>query len=82
MTRSIHLKTVESSTDRAHILHTGGGKFEVRNARVDNFGRTNTSFIDSTVMSPTDLKFGTQETQHLIKQLNVTKLGTNQIGTF
>ena len=79
MTRSVNLVKSPSSTDRGHILHTGTGKFEVRNTRIENFGRTTTELIDSTVMTPTDLKFGDGPGSG-IAQMNVTKLGANQIG--
>lgn len=82
VTRSINLVTTPASTDRGHLLHTGTGKFEVRNARIENFGRTTIAEINSTVMSATDLKFGTQETSHLIKRFDVSHVGTNQIGMF
>ena len=75
ITRSIKLITSPQSTDRGHLLHTGTGRFEVRNSRIENFGRTTTELIDSTVMQPTDLNFGEG-----IAQMSVTKLGSNQIG--
>eukprot|EP00547_Thalassionema_nitzschioides_P004442 CAMPEP_0194200928 /NCGR_PEP_ID=MMETSP0156-20130528/1349_1 /TAXON_ID=33649 /ORGANISM="Thalassionema nitzschioides, Strain L26-B" /LENGTH=1013 /DNA_ID=CAMNT_0038926003 /DNA_START=80 /DNA_END=3118 /DNA_ORIENTATION=+ len=82
VSRSIHILTSPASTDRGHILHTGTGKFEVRNARIEGFGRTTTELIDSTVMSPTDLKFGTQDTSHLIKQFEVEHIGVNQVARY
>jgi hypothetical protein len=75
ITRSIKIITSPQSTDRGHLLHTGTGKFEVRNSRIENFGRTTTDKIDSTVMQPTDLNFGEG-----IAQMSVVKLGSNQIG--
>mmetsp|Transcript_15018 Transcript_15018/g.23252 ORF Transcript_15018/g.23252 Transcript_15018/m.23252 type:complete len:834 (+) Transcript_15018:90-2591(+) len=51
-TRSIVIKTSQTSTDRGHILHTGEGKFDVRNARIENCGRTTTELISNTVMTP------------------------------
>jgi len=82
VSRSIHILTSPASTDRGHILHTGTGKFEVRNACIEGFGRTTTELIDSTVMSPTDLKFGTQDTSHLIKQFEVEHIGVNQVARY
>jgi len=81
VTRSINLVKSPNSTDRGHILQTGHGKFEVRNARIENFGRTTTELIDSTVMSPTDLKFGDGPGSDIV-QMSVSKLGTNQIGGY
>lgn len=75
ITRSINIMTSPYSTDRGHLLHTGRGRFEVRNTRVENFGRTTTDMIDSTEMYQSDLKFGEGKSQMI-----VTKLGTNQIG--
>jgi hypothetical protein len=51
-TRSIVIKTSQTSTDKGHIFHTGVGKFEVRNARIENCGRTTTEVISNTVMAP------------------------------
>mmetsp|Transcript_27096 Transcript_27096/g.44737 ORF Transcript_27096/g.44737 Transcript_27096/m.44737 type:complete len:728 (+) Transcript_27096:7-2190(+) len=51
VSRSIVVRTSASSTDRGHIMHTSGGKFEIRNVRIDNLGRTTTDMIDSTVMA-------------------------------
>ena len=75
ITRSIKLKTSPHSTDRGHLLHTGTGRFEIRNTRVENFGRTTTDLIDSTVMHPSELKF-----EEGIAEMIVTKQGANQIG--
>ena len=75
ITRSITLVTSSGATDRGHVLHTGEGKFEVQNTRIENFGRTTTALINSTIMSPTDLKF-----PPLMSQMDVSHLGTNQIG--
>jgi len=78
VTRSIVIKTSQSSTDRAHILHTAGGKFEVRNARLEDLGRTTTELIDSTVFELDEtLKFHPN-----VAKMNVISLGTNQIARY
>ena len=78
VTRSIVIKTSLSSTDRAHILHTAGGKFEVRNARLEDLGRTTTELIDSTVFELDEtLKFHPN-----VAKMNVISLGTNQIARY
>jgi len=77
VTRSIKIFTSPSSTSRGHILHTGVGKFEVRNTRIENLGRTTTDVIDSTKIQPTELKFGP-----MMKQMEVTHVGTNQIARY
>jgi len=77
VTRSIKIFTSPSSISRGHILHTGVGKFEVRNVRIENFGRTTIDVIDSTKIQPTDLKFGP-----MMKQMEVTYQGTNQIARY
>jgi len=77
ITRSIMVVTSPTSINRGHILHTGVGNFEIRNTRIENFGRTTTELINSTVMSPTDLKF-----PPLMSQMHVSHLGTNQIARY
>eukprot|EP00588_Corethron_pennatum_P012842 CAMPEP_0194273462 /NCGR_PEP_ID=MMETSP0169-20130528/6793_1 /TAXON_ID=218684 /ORGANISM="Corethron pennatum, Strain L29A3" /LENGTH=784 /DNA_ID=CAMNT_0039016421 /DNA_START=76 /DNA_END=2430 /DNA_ORIENTATION=- len=77
VTRSIKIFTSPSSVSRGHILHTGVGKYEVRNTRIENFGRTTTDVIDSTTIRPTGLKFGPMR-----KQMEVTHNGTNQIARY
>lgn len=77
ITRSITLMTAPNANDRGHLLHTGEGRFEIRNTRIENFGRTTTAPIDSTEMQPSDLKFGEG-----IAQMIVSKYGSNQIGEF
>mmetsp|Transcript_9119 Transcript_9119/g.12669 ORF Transcript_9119/g.12669 Transcript_9119/m.12669 type:complete len:1055 (-) Transcript_9119:126-3290(-) len=80
VTRSITIKTSPSSADRGHILHTGVGKFHVKNARLEQLGRTTIDMIDSTVMSPnTSLKFGQDG---LTQQMLVSHKGTNQIARY
>lgn len=78
VTRSIQFKTSPTSTDRGHILHTGGGMFGVRNARIENFGRTTTHLIDSTVITPdTNLNF-----EPNVAKMNVVHQGSNQIARY
>lgn len=78
VTRSVIIKTSPESTDRGHILHTGTGAFEVRNARIENFGRTTTDLIDSTVMSPDpELNF-----EPGLARMIVSYQGTNQIARY
>mmetsp|Transcript_7476 Transcript_7476/g.9966 ORF Transcript_7476/g.9966 Transcript_7476/m.9966 type:complete len:843 (-) Transcript_7476:975-3503(-) len=80
VTRSITVKTSPNSDDRGHILHTGVGKFHINNTRIEQFGRTTTDMIDSTVMSPNpDLKFGQDG---LTQQMVVSHFGTNQIARY
>lgn len=80
ITRSITIRTSSSSQDNGHILHTGVGKFDVLNTRIENLGRTTTDLIDSTVMSPVGgVKFP-RDTTYV--QMNVTKLGANQIARY
>ena len=78
VSRSIVIKTSQSSTDRAHILHTAGGKFEVRNARLEDLGRTTTALIDSTVFELDEtLKFHPN-----VAKMDVISQGTNQIARY
>jgi hypothetical protein len=78
ITRSIVVSTTESSTDRGHVMHTAGGKFDVRNVRLERMGRTTTAMIDSTIMAPsTGYTFAVPN----LARMNVTKYGMNQIGT-
>jgi len=78
VSRSIVIKTSQSSTDRAHILHTSGGKFEVRNARLEDLGRTTTKLIDSTVFELDEtLKFHPN-----VAKMDVISQGTNQIARY
>ena len=79
ITRSIIVATTESSTDQGHVMHTAGGKFDVRNVRLERMGRTTTAMIDSTIMAPsTGYTFDVPN----LARMNVTKYGVNQIGTY
>jgi len=78
ISRSVIIRTSEASIDRGHILHTGAGKFEVRNARVENLGRTSTDLIDSTVMAPDgDLNLPPGQAKMI-----VSHQGSNQIARY
>jgi len=80
ITRSITIRTSFSSQDQGHILHTGTGKFDVRNTRVERLGRTTTAVIDSTVMAPVeDVNFPRGSNY---AQMVVSKLGSNQIARY
>ena len=60
-------------------MHTAGGKFDVRNVRLERMGRTTTAMIDSTIMAPsTGYTFDVPN----LARMNVTKYGVNQIGTY
>ncbi len=79
ITRSIVVATTESSTDQGHVMHTAGGKFDVRYVRLERMGRTTTAMIDSTIMAPsTGYSFAVPN----LARMNVTKYGVNQIGTY
>ena len=80
-TRSVTIRTAPGSTDRGHILHTGTGGFDVRNARVEDLGRTTTEVIDSTVMAPLEgVKFRLDGTTYA--RMVVDRLGANQIARY
>uniref|UniRef100_A0A7S4MFY8 G8 domain-containing protein n=1 Tax=Odontella aurita TaxID=265563 RepID=A0A7S4MFY8_9STRA len=51
VTRSITLRTSPASMARGHILHTGYGSFDVKNARVEDMGRTTVEPFDNTVLA-------------------------------
>jgi hypothetical protein len=78
ISRSVVIRTSEASTDRGHILHTGAGRFEVRNARIENLGRTSTQLIDSTVMAPdADINLPPGQAKMI-----VSHRGSNQIARY
>ncbi len=80
ITRSITIRSSPDSSDNGHILHTGTGKFHVRNTRIENLGRTTVDVIDSTIMAPVEgPKFPLDENW---AQMEVTYQGTNQIARY
>ncbi len=78
ITRSITFITSPTSTDRGHIMHTGSGSFDFKNARIQDFGRTTTNVIDNTsIEDVSGLNFADD-----LAQMTVSKQGTNQIGRY
>lgn len=80
ITRSITIRTSSDSIDNGHILHTGVGKFDVSNTRIEDLGRTTTDVIDSTIMAPDEAFKFRKDSTH--QKMVVTKLGNNQIARY
>lgn len=78
ITRSITFITSPTSADRGHIMHTGAGSFDFKNARIQGFGRTTTDGIENTsIEDVSGLNF-----EDGLAQMTVSTAGTNQIGRY
>ena len=78
VTRSIHIKTSDTSVDRGHMLGTGMGKYIVKSTRIESFGRTTTALIDNSVLEE-EIGYKFPDGLH---RMNATKIGTNQIARY
>eukprot|EP00550_Attheya_septentrionalis_P000654 CAMPEP_0198285446 /NCGR_PEP_ID=MMETSP1449-20131203/4720_1 /TAXON_ID=420275 /ORGANISM="Attheya septentrionalis, Strain CCMP2084" /LENGTH=1026 /DNA_ID=CAMNT_0043982855 /DNA_START=46 /DNA_END=3126 /DNA_ORIENTATION=+ len=78
ITRSIKFVTSPTSSDRGHILFTGMGSMEFRNARIEEFGRTTIELIDdTTIEESSELHFAEG-----LAHMSVVHQGTNQLARY
>lgn len=78
VTRSVTLSTAASSAARGHILHTGYGAFDVRNARIQDMGRAGVEPFNSTTI---EVDTSVQLADGLAKMI-VSSLGDNQMARY
>ena len=78
VTQSITPSTTASSTVRGHILHTGYGAFDVRNARIQDMGRAG---VEPFTFTAIDVDTSAQLADGLVKVI-VSSRGDNQMARY
>lgn len=77
-TRSIMLRSSPNSPDRAHVLHTGYGSFDVKNTRLQDMGRAGVRPFNSTTLEVDT----SVELEDGLAKMIVTKWGDNQVARY